>query len=55
MVLQLAFLRGVFADGGLDAVDVAVVEVFEAGGEPFVPSVAEHELQGPGAAVSGPF
>jgi len=56
MVLQLALLRGVFADGGLDAVDVAVVEVFEAGGgEPFVPSVAEHELQRPGAAVSRPF
>jgi len=43
--------EGVFADGGLDAVDVAVVEVFEAGGEPFVPSAAEHELQGPGEGV----
>jgi hypothetical protein len=42
---------GVFADGGLDAVDAAVVEVFEAGGEPFVPSVAGHELQGPGEGV----
>ena len=52
--LGLVFLdafEGVFADGGLDAVDVAVVEVFEAGGEPFVPAVAEHELQGAGEGV----
>jgi hypothetical protein len=38
-------------DGGRDAVDVAVVEVFEPGGEPFVLAVAQHELQGPGQAV----
>ncbi len=45
---DLVFLdarEGVFAGGGHDAVDVAVVEVFEAGGEPFVLAVAEHELQ----------
>jgi hypothetical protein len=28
---------------GLDAVDVAVVEVFQAGGEPLVPAVQQHE------------
>jgi hypothetical protein len=38
-LLDLVFLRafeGVFADCGLDAVDVAVVQVLQAGGEPFV-------------------
>ena len=51
LVFFLDSFEGVSADGGLDAVDVAVVEVFEAGGEPFVPSAAEHELQGPGEGV----
>src|SRR5258708_11668993 len=41
----------VAADGCLDAVDVAVVEVFQAGGEPLVPVVEQHELQGPGQGV----
>jgi hypothetical protein len=44
-------LEGILADGGLDAVDVAVVEVFQAGGKPGVLVVAQHELQGPGKAV----
>ena len=41
--LGLVFLdafEGVLADGGLDAVDVAVVEVLQAGGEPLVLAVA---------------
>src|SRR5208283_1475755 len=34
-----------------DAVDVAVVEVLQAGGEPFVLSVQQHELQLAGEVV----
>jgi hypothetical protein len=43
--------KGVFADGGLGAVDVAVVEVFEAGGEPLFLAVQQDEYQGPGEGV----
>jgi hypothetical protein len=52
--VQLVFLHpgeGVLARGGDDAADVAVVEVLQAGGEPFVRAVAEHELQDAGEAV----
>jgi hypothetical protein len=37
--------------GGADAVEVAVVEAVQAGGEPFVALVAEHELQDAGEVV----
>ena len=40
--------------GGADAVDVAVVEVVQAGGGPFVALVAEHELQDAGEVVEVP-
>src|SRR5207248_1791475 len=43
--------QGVAADGGLDPADVAVVEVVQAGGEPLVLAVQQHELQGAGEAV----
>ena len=52
--VQLVFLdavEGVGAGGGADAVDVAVVEVLQAGGEPVVFAVAEHELQEAGEVV----
>jgi hypothetical protein len=42
--------EGVLADGGLDAADIAVAEVFEVGGEPFVLAVRQHGLQGAGEA-----
>lgn len=37
--------EGVLADGGLDAADVAVAEVFQPGGEPFAVVVQQYELQ----------
>jgi hypothetical protein len=43
--------RGVLAGRPDDAVDIAVVEVFEAGGEPFVLAVAQHELEPAGEVV----
>ena len=49
--LFLNAFEGVDAGGGADAVDVAVVEVFQAGSEPFVFVVPEHEFKGPGKAV----
>src|ERR1017187_9554845 len=52
--VQRGFLHadeGIFPGGVADAVDVAVVEVLEAGGEPVVFLVAEHEFEGPGGVV----
>ena len=46
--VELVFLgahQGVDAGCGADAVDVAVVQVVQAGGEPVLALVAEHELQ----------
>jgi len=43
--------EGVGAGGPADAVDVSVVEVLDAGGEPFVFPVQEHELQEAGEVV----
>ena len=42
---------GVDTGGRADAVDVAVVKVLQAGGEPFFFPVAEHELQEAGEVV----
>ena len=53
-LVQLVFLdalQRVLAGGGDDAVDVAVAGVFQAGGEPFVLVVEQHELQGAGEVV----
>lgn len=44
MIFPGAF-EGVLADGGLDAADVAVAEVFQPGGEPFAVVVQQYELQ----------
>jgi hypothetical protein len=52
--VDLVFLspdERVLPGGGHDAVDVAVVEVFQAGGEPLVLMVAQHELQLAGEVV----
>jgi hypothetical protein len=51
---DLVFLHafeGVLAGGPDDAVDVAVVEVFQPGGDPFFLPVAEHELELAGEVV----
>src|ERR1019366_3547892 len=52
--VQLGFpgaFEGIVAGGRADAVDVAVVEGFEAGVEPCVFPVPEHELEGPREVV----
>src|ERR1035441_9888540 len=52
--VQLGFpgaFEGIVAGGRADAVDVAVVEGFEAGVEPCVFLVPEHELEGPREVV----
>ena len=44
-------LEGVGAGGPADAVDVSVIEVPDAGSEPFVLAVQQHELQQAGEVV----